>query len=343
MASAMRDAGSHLDFQELLARNPWEIGFYEAVRRIECLCPELPRTGYSRLPKEDPLRLCQTPTLKFAPSTVSGYKVDGQGKHRLEVYFLGLLGPNGSMPLHVSEYVLNRLRHAKDPVMMEFFNLFHHRALSLFYRAWAAKEPTVQYDRPESDRFGMYVGALGGYGTPAQRGRDAMPDLTKLHFTAHLGCHARHADGLTSILSAFFGVPARISEFVGEWLDIPEDEYCFLSPNGTANRLGVSSVIGQRSRQCQQKFYIHLGPLSLENYESMLPGGANLERLIAILKNYVGVELDWDLNLILAKDDVPDVQPGQYGKLGWTTWLRTSKRAEDADDLLMNSGPLMAA
>jgi type VI secretion system protein ImpH len=238
--------------------------------------------------------------------------------------------------LHLTEYARNRLRNAKDSVLVDFMDLFHHRLLSLFYRAWADKEPTVHFDRPEQDRFKTYIGALLGIGSPALQQRDAMPDLSKLHFSAHLGCHNRHAEGLQSIIAGFFRLPVRIHEFVGEWLDIPKDSYCYLRPSGNVGQLGQTSVIGTRNWLCQHKFRIKLGPLGLADFERMLPIGKSVNNLIAIVRNYIGFEFSWDLNLILKKDEVPAAQLGKHVRLGWTTWIATPDRQSDADDLILN-------
>ena len=123
------------------------------------------------------------------------------------VHFFGLFGPDGPLPLHLTEYARDRSRNHRDPSLQRFADIFHHRALSLFYRAWANSRPTISFDRPEDDRFALYTGALIGLGMESLRNRDAMPDLTKLHFAGHLSCQTRHAEGLASILSEFFKMP----------------------------------------------------------------------------------------------------------------------------------------
>jgi type VI secretion system protein ImpH len=335
MAGKSRNENSNLDITTSLAQTPYRYGFYEALRQLECLHSKHPRLGRSARPVDDMVRLGQTPSLQFSPSTLDSF-VPGQGVSSLKVFFFGLFGPNGPLPLHLTEYARNRVRTAKDSALVDFADMFHHRLLSLFYRAWADKEPTVQLDRPEQDRFAFYVGSFLGIGDFSLQQRDAMPDHTKLHFAAHLGCHTKHAEGLESMLNDFFRVPVKIKEFIGEWLDIPKDSYCYLDRTSTTGQLGISSVIGDRIWQCQHKFRITMGPLSLENYESLLPTGNKLKSLVALVKNYIGFEFNWDLNLILKKDEVPSTQLGQYGQLGWTTWLQKGKRKSDANDLYLN-------
>ncbi len=335
MARQNRDSNTDLDFLTDLANDPYKFGFYEVLRQFECLYKNNPRFGYSALPRNDPLRLGQSPSLQFAASTLDSFVREGNQPARLKVLFFGMFGPNGPLPLHLTEYTRNRLRNAKDSTLSDFADMFHHRLLCLFYRAWSDKEPTVQLDRPEQDKFLRYVGSLLGLGDASLWQRDAICDHTKLHFAAHLGCHTHHGEGLKSILNDYFKVAVKIHEFVGEWLDIPEDSHCYLNRMEATGQLGISTVIGTKSWQCQHKFRIVMGPLALEEYETLLPAGNRLKNLLDLVSNYLGFEFNWDVNLILKKDEIPSMQLGQHSRLGWTSWLQTGKRDFDANDLYL--------
>lgn len=341
MAGQDRDSNTGLDLLVELANDPYKFGFYEVLRLFECLHKNNPRFGYSALPKNDSVRLGQTPSLLFAPSTLDSFTRDGNQLAKLKVLFFGVFGPNGPLPLHLTEYARNRIRNAKDTTLSDFADMFHHRLLCLFYRAWADKEPTVQLDRPENDKFLLFVGSLLGLGEASLRQRDAICDHIKLHFAAHFGCHTHHAEGLISILNHYFKVTVKIHEFIGEWLDIPEDSYCYLNSIETTGQLGISSVIGVKSWQCQHKFRIIMGPLTLKDYENLLPTGNKLKNLLDLVNNYVGFEFNWDVNLLLKKEEVPATQLGQYGQLGWTSWLQTGIREIDANDLYLRRGMLV--
>ncbi len=311
------------DLEEQLEQGPWHFGFYQALRRLECRYSEQPRLGHSALPEQDMVRLGQEPTLQFAPSTLASFQRFSGWPNRLKVFFFGLFGPNGALPLHLTEFARSRIRNSKDAAFADFVDLFHHRFLSLFYRAWADKEPTVQLDRPASDRFRFYVGSLFGLGEETLQQGDSMPDHVKLHFAAHLGCHTHHAEGLVSIVRGFFVLPVQIEEFVGEWLDIPVAHNCYLNDASTTGQLGRSAVIGTRSWQCQNKFRLRLGPLDRYDFDRMLPLGESLKRLRAVVRNYTGFEFCWDLNLILKREQVPAAQLGEQSRVGGNSWVIT--------------------
>ncbi len=337
MAPQDRNTTHALELLRFLEETPYHGSFYHTLRALECLHADKPRLGRSARIADDPIRLAQEPSLEFAPASLASFKAGKNGRPwRLSVYFFGLLGPNGPLPLHLTEYARERLRNHRDPTFARFLDIFHHRMLCLFYRAWAESQPTVSFDRPDSDRFGVYVGSLFGVGMPSLRDRDAMPDLAKLHFAGRLACQTRNAEGLLAMLRGFLRLPVEIQEFIGQWFDLPEDCQCRLVSSPDNAILGQTSTIGSRYWDCQQKFRITVGPVSYPDYRRLLPGGRTLQRLTALVKNYLGLQLAWDLNLVLRKQEVPPTVLGRQGELGWTTWLATGPFAEDADDLLLS-------
>jgi type VI secretion system protein ImpH len=321
-----------------LAANPTAHGFYRTMRQLEALFPDRPGFGRSARPSDDAVRLAQEPSSIFAPSTLAAFEQGTEGRpSRLLVHFFGLFGPGGPLPLHLTDYARDRRRNARDPTFQRFADIFHHRALSLFYRAWADVRPTVTFDRPERDRFSTYIAALIGLGMDTLRDRDAMPHLSKLHFAGRFANQTRHAEGLAAILSAFFTMPVRIECFIGTWLALPDRDRTLLGVPSKSGVLGQSVLIGTHVWSRQHKFRLVFGPLSLADYLRLLPGGLSFHRLIPIVRNYAGDTMLWDCNLVLRQDDVPKTVLGQQGRLGWTTWLHPRRKLADAADLFLDA------
>jgi type VI secretion system protein ImpH len=273
----------------------------------------------------------------FAPSTVSSCSWSEESERiRLGVAFLGLFGPNGPLPLHLTDYALERERRHRDPTFLRFADVFHHRFLCLFYRGWANAQPTVSFDRPGEDRFGGYLASLCGLGLPSLRHRDEMSDRAKLHFTGRLQCIARNPEGLEQIVSSYFRVEAAIGEFIGEWLEISPRDRCMLGRTPATGSLGVNAIVGAYAFECQHRFRLHIGPVGLADFEKFLPGGGSLPALVAVVRNYVGDELAWDLQLILRREEVPELRLGEAARLGWTSWLGTRESERDADDVILD-------
>jgi len=164
---------------EALAEAPWKFDFFQALRRIENLFADRPKLGKALRPADEPVRLSQEASVAFAPSTLSACDMSDGKPPRLEQRFFGLLGANGPLPLHITEYARERLIHNGDATLVRFLDLFHHRMGLLFYRAWAEARPTVHQDRPDEDRFTVYVGSLAGHGLPATRNRGASSDISR--------------------------------------------------------------------------------------------------------------------------------------------------------------------
>ncbi len=337
MASEDRTASRAVTLEETLASKPYRFSFYAAVRALECLNRDKPRVGESAKAVEDPVRLGQAPDLAFAPAELAAYEPGAPGRPpRLTGYFFGLFGPNGALPIHLTEYARDRLRNRKDPTFCRFADVFHHRLLSLFYRAWANAQPTLWLDRPESDRFSTYVGTLFGMGMPSLRDRDEFPDFAKLHHAGRFAAQTCPAEGLRDVIAGFFELPVAIRQFIGEWLQLPPDSHLRLGISAETGTLGRTAVAGERVWEYQQKFRIVFGPLNLDEFERVLPGGESLRRLVALVRNYIGDQLNWDVNLVLKKQEVPDLRLGQSGYLGWTSWLTPRPGEHDADDAIFD-------
>ena len=311
-------------FFEELTRAPYRFDFFQAMRKLEALHragPDQPRFGAASRPADEPMRLGQEPDLAFAPAALARALPGSDGKPaRLWVNFFGLLGPDGPLPLHMTEYARERQRNADDPTMARFFDVFHHRMLLFFYRAWASGQPTVGRGLGTPDRFELYIGALAGLGLDAVRSRDAFPDLAKLFYSGILSAQSRNAEGLAAMVGDFFSMPARVEPFVGEWMDLPPEYRWRLGVSGERGRVGISTILGTRTWTRQQKFRLVLGPLDRSQFQRMLPGGKGLPKLAALVRGYVGDELHWDVELLLESRIEEPWRLGRAG-LAWTTWL----------------------
>jgi len=317
-----------------LRDNPYGFHFFQAVRRLECAHPDRAPIGHSRTPADDPVRFGQEPFLAFSPSTIQGLRPGKPGEPlRLCVAFMGLLGPNGPMPLQLTEHAIRR-EMAHDEAFARFLDVFHHRMISLFYRAWASAQQAVSFDR-RTDPFALYIGSLFGIGMDSLRRRDAVADVAKLHYSGRLVCQTRHAEGLRAILQDYFGVDVTLEQFVGRYIPVPEACLCRLGESPRTGALGRTAIVGSRVWDCQQKFRLRFGRMGLADYERMLPGGDSLERLVAWVRNYTGDELEWDVRLVLKAEEVPQIQLGTLGRVGWSTWLRTKPFESDAEDLVL--------
>jgi type VI secretion system protein ImpH len=316
-----------------MAQAPFDYDFYRAVRLIENHFTDRPRVGYSEKLDDDFLRFRQNPSLAFAPSTIESIMPEGGAAAAIQVFvrFLGLLGPNGPLPTHVTSFVQDRLMNAQDPAMARFLDIFNHRVITLFYRAWASAQKSVDFDRPEG-RFIDYIGGLCGIGMKSLRNLDDVPDRAKLYFSGRLACQTRNAEGLGAILEDFFGTPTRIIEFVGTWMTIPEANRCRLGESPETGVLGSTAIAGSRKYEGQMKFRIRMGPMKLARLQALVPNGRPFKRIKDWVLNYIGYEYLWDLQCVVEAAEVKTACLGKMGQLGWTCWTISKPATEDADD-----------
>ncbi len=306
--------------------------FYHAVRLIQSRNAHLPRIGDSLLVRDDPVRFRQRPFLTFVPSAIESFELGKADRaDRMYVHFSGLFGPQGPLPLWMSEYAQDRERRHNDSTLTDFLNIFHHRFLSLFWKAWASGQKTVDIDRDAEGKFSQYFGSVVGLGTPSLRNRDAIADDSKWFFSGRLAPEMHNAEGLAAILQDYFGVRTRINTFVGHWLRLPEDAVCRLGEDRETGVLGLTAFSGSRVWDTQLRIEVELGVMGLDAFLRLLPSGNSFVRLRDWVLNYAGFEYLWSVRLILDKTEVPSSRLGQFGQLGWSTWLKSKPFEEDAE------------
>jgi type VI secretion system protein ImpH len=337
MAGETRAAFDSVEWLRELARAPFQFDFHQALRRLEVAFAALPRWGEAARPRDEPVRFGQDPSLAFAPAALGEFKPPTDDRPaRLMVAFFGLFGPHGPLPSHLTEYARDRIRHSGDATFASFLDLFHHRMLVLFHRAWAKSRPTVSRDRRHSDRFLTYVGATCGLGFEASRGIDVVPDRAKLYFAGLLSQSAKHPSGLRALLESYFGLPVQVREFIGEWLVLSEGDRFRLGHSPEVSTLGRSTVLGKRVFSRTSKFRVVLGPLAERDFKRFLPGAKGMQQLSALVRAYVGLALAWDVELVPAVDDARQLSLGRVGRLGFNALLGSGRARKKLSHVIVD-------
>lgn len=324
-----------------LADAPYRVDFYQALRHIEGAHPNLPRFGEAVRPEDEPIRLTQSAELTFAPAGLHALDFPTAGPPRLVQRIFGLLGPNGPLPMHLTELARERSQQHADPALQRFIDTLTHRFALLFYRAWAQAQPVLSLDRPADTQFARRLGALSGLGSETLLARDAVGDHAKLHFTGRLARQTRDADGLLAWCKSEFDARVSIEQWCGHWMPLGRDERTRLRARDSQG-LGQGAVLGAAAWDVQHKFRVVVGPMSLTRFADFLPGGRDLYRLQSMVRQWVGLEFEWDVKLILARAEVPVLRLGRAagsarpGMLGRTSWLGHYTRAVDAQDLVID-------
>jgi type VI secretion system protein ImpH len=250
--------------------------------------------------------------------------VTEDGRIRLVTRFLGMFGPQGALPLYVTETAKEWLN-AHDPSFARFVDIFSTRFQQLFFRAWADARPIAQYERPDSDRFLSYLASFAGFGTPALRNVDTTPDEAKLPFVGIAGMQVKTARGLVQILHGIFGIDAEIVEWVGTWLDFEPDDRLRLGAGSCM--LSGDAFVGKRVFSINERIRVKILCDSQQQYENFLPVGAEYKRLTDLIFFYLGYRQEVEIQLGISAETSPHVALGKRGRLGWTAWLERKQGA----------------
>lgn len=328
-------------FSEDLRKEAHSFTFFQAVRLLRLLSPEREGVGGFAPPAEEVARFSSSASLAFPPGEITEIREDPEGPPCMEVTFMGLIGNSGVLPLHYSRLVQFEERDGGTG-LRDFLDIFQHRLVSLFYRAWEKSHFFVPFERGETDGVSARLMEILGLGSPHLRGRIGVPDQDLLFYAGLLGLQQRSALGLEQIIQDYFQVPAQVVEFIGSWYPLSEGSQCRLDDqiHEDSPRLGEHTVIGDEIWDPQAGARIRIGPLSREEYDSFLPGGENHEKLKALTTYFGDGQIDFDVQLVLTREDVPSFVLGagdeEATPLGWASWISTRPFERDADETTLS-------
>ncbi len=301
--------------------------FFQAVALLQRLSlNEKQPVGHFSNPADEAVQFRVNNTLAFPASQIQSIQ-DQEGRpSQMRVNFMGITGPQGVLPYCYTELILERLR-AKDTALADFLDVFNHRMISFFYRAWEKYRFPATYYRGD-DIFTHHLLDLIGLGTPGLRNRQNIPDNALLHFAGLVGAQARSAEALETIVANYFDVPVEVEQFAGAWYRLDASSQCSMEDDGSdSEKLGAGVVVGDEIWDQQSRVRIRLGPLSLDQYSTFLPGGPAHEPLRAVVRFFSNDEVDFEVRLVLQKEEVPKCQVGAEDdsgpRLGWVSWLKS--------------------
>lgn len=355
--------------RDLLFAEPYRFDFFQAVRILEKVYRDRFPVGLDHVPEEEVARFRAHLSMTFPPSTIHDLLPPGENRPAplMTVTFMGLTGPSGALPTHYTQLLMDLGRDVRGPErrsLRDWLDLFNHRSISLFYRAWEKYRFPIPFERgepyrPEPDAFTRSLLSLIGLGTPGLRDRlrvitfrrteeDWEPkpvplaridDLALFYYSGILSQRPPNATNLRILLEDYFGLAVEVQQFRGQWLHIdPAHQTCL----GAHGMLGVNTVAGSKVWDVQSRFRLRVGPLDYQQFEECLPDRDPVRErktfflLVQLARQYVGPELDFDVQLVLAARSVPAIQLAEGGglgpRLGWNTWVISRTPERDVDD-----------
>ena len=319
MANSNRLAKRYLDHLTTDSDELYQQGFAPLLRYLDANAPLASRIGYSVSPKQDCVRFGQTPLLHFHSSAFTQVTFsNNSGEYKLKNSYLGLFGINGALPIHLTEYAIERNYRLKDKTLTEFLDIFHHRFISLFYRAWADAQPTVIHDRPQHDTFKQRLSAFSG---DTNKVEDVFQQNNNVHeyLSGLYSQKNRSATTLSQVLSSYLSLEVSIEEFQGAWYELQPNEKTSLMKSN--NKLGIDTILGGRTYQRSFNFGINIGPVTYPQYIDLLNNKQRINTVIELTQKAVGQEFQFSINIILQSHQTKMSQLGS-AKLGINSWCQ---------------------
>ena len=333
--TALSDSPLGLDLRD----DACSFEFFQAVALLQRMLSDHLPVGHFSSPEDEAVHFHVNPRMGFPASEIQQLQLHDDAPADMMVNFMGLTGPQGVLPHVYSELILERLR-AKDRSLAAFFDIFNHRAISLFYRAWQRTRFPVNYAAGDRDFFSQYLRDLLGLGTPGLCERQNVEDEALMHYIALVAMQSRSAVALEQVLADYFQVPVDIQQFTGAWYSLDQSTQCSMNERDSmSTQIGFGAVVGDAVWDRGGRVRIRIGPIGLERYNDFLPGGSAYDSLRAITKFFSNGCIDFEAQLVLDRNEVPavnlDLNDPHPARLGWVSWAKTAPLGADPDDTVL--------
>jgi type VI secretion system protein ImpH len=341
MATSLGQHDPGINPLQALFKKPFEIGFFQAVRLLRRWLPTRLPVGRFSPPAREAARFIAHPSLAFPASEIQELTLPGDDSPAtMKINFMGLSSPQGVLPTPYTELIIERTQ-KKDNALRDFLDLFNHRLISFFYRAWEKHHFFVSYELGEPDSVSPLMMSLLGLGTEGLAKRQLVPDQALIFYSGLLTQKPRSAQNLKQLLTDYFRVKVEIEQFVGTWVPLRKIDQTVLDESESSmQRLGFGAIVGDEVWDQQSTVRVLLGPLTREQYLSFLPREQSqaYRDLKSLLKFWANNELDFEVQLILQGKQTPgfdlDTDNDKNGELllGWTTWINNRPMERDPSE-----------
>lgn len=299
--------------------------FFQLVRVLKLLGIE-----------DDAIKYQSLPALSFATSDVEYLKKDNE-EYNLFVTFMGLIGQSGVLPDHFTELMLERLD-AKDSGSKQFLSIFEDRIINLFYQSWEQSRFYLALEQDEETRAQRIINLIHSLtGQPIAIESETDKNI-RLFYSGLYTKKNRPKDALEILLSDYFLLPVKVIENQGRWFNLEADDVTKISIKKQNNCLGINAVVGHRIWYIQNQFKIQIGAVSYDVFKRLLPNKPMLKKLRSMVSEYIGMEFQFLLEVIINKEQIPliNMSKGNYVQLGWNSWLNQKGNSLTQDKIIFS-------
>lgn len=298
--------------------------------------------GGDATPQHEIVRFATATGQRFAPDEIVDAHAIADGPVVVTTAFMGLTGPSAVLPEHYTERVVDE-RRERNLGFGEFLDLFNHRALSHFWRAWAKYRLPVAFGSDGGglgDPFSTALKSLAGLGVAGE----AVPDEAWLSMSGALARRVRSAGALQRIVAGVYALPVAVVELEGRWVDLAPGDQTRLGAGGADDgafaTVGEDVVAGASVWDVGSRFRVRVGPLDLAGFRRFFAADGVRQAMTGTIRRAVGGNIDFTIQLILKRDAVPRLRlddPDQPAALGQSTWLLAGPALSDRDEAVFTS------
>jgi len=292
---------------------------FQLLRLLEAKAPSAPRLGERGPARSERIRLRPSTSLGFpCTETVEAAEHVGPGDTPRTVVtanITGLYGVGSPLPRSYAHQLL--LQEDEQPQQRDFLDLFHHRLLSLWYRAWRQHRYEQAFLDKGSDPLSRSL--LDFIGVPPSATAEEL-GTEPVRLLRYLGLfigHTRPASGLETLLGEELDLPVRVESAPLRWVLLPREQWPRLLTSAPA-ALGRDAVIGSRHLDRMGMLRLHIGPVSYKTLLELWPGAALHRRLLSLARFYLRQPLDLELHVQVPAREIAPMRLGgpQPGALG---------------------------
>ncbi len=312
-------------------RSPSQQLFAEAARfRFDAALRILMRRARTSEPAEAAV-FRTPPGLAYPPAEIAEIQPGTNGTLPLVTTpVIGLTGAAGVLPRIYTEMITATLRN-RSRALHEFLDMLGQRFVAAFvsagmkYRLSRAAETAATATPPALPPASEALLAFTGFATPHLVDRLAIGAEPLLHYAGLFASRPRSAEKLEALVCDWLGRKVEVVQFAGAWLPLPPSQRSGLPHGrhgGQWNRLGVDAAIGVRAWDPQARIVLRVGPLDHAAFRSLLPDRAGLQQLVSLVRAFVGFEIGFAVNPVLAGPEIPPLKlEGNAARLGWDSWV----------------------
>jgi len=318
--------------KELLFHQGWELDFFQAVHLLENRHADSARIGGPSPPSKEKLFLRPNPSLTFPPADIRKIDLSSEPRKKIEIMvnFMGLYGASAPTPIYLSEMI--NIGGEEAAPLVDFLDIFNHRLISLFYRAWLKYRFPYRFEPGARDTLSGFILAFVGLKETRVRLLTELPVQRLLKYVGLLAPQSRPPINLELLLRNYFGgLPMSIREFVHRWVKIPEEQMNSLGASNSS--LGRDLYVGSRVPDRNGKIRVEVGPIGYDEYMDFLPGTRRFHDLCALIRLWSFESFDFDIQIEIRYREIPSLRlnPESTVQLGRNCWVTNPETGLDSN------------